>query len=237
MAILVWIVLVTILIGSFIIILCLFGNFENLVHRIARFWGFLIVFVSRIHVTVEGASNIDPSKSYIYMSNHQSNFDIPVLLAYLKVQFRWLAKVELFKIPIFGRAMRNAGYISINRSDRRAAIESLNQAADAIRDGISILIYPEGTRSVDGNIRPFKKGGFVLAADSGIPIVPVIVHGTYAIMSKNSLRIKPGPVVMEICEPVETTGYTKETKDELLEKVRAIICERFERRNEGEQKC
>lgn len=235
--VIVWTVLITALIGSFIIVICLFGNFEHKVHRIARFWAFLIIFVSRIPVKVEGMAHIDPSGSYIYMSNHQSNFDIPVLLAYLKVQFRWLAKMELFKIPIFGRGMKNAGYISINRADRRAAIGSLQQAAGAIKDGVSILIFPEGTRSLDGNIRPFKKGGFVLAVESGIPIVPIVVHGTYAIMPKSSLRIRRGPVIVEICEPIETTGYTRETKDALLEKVRAIICERFENRKQGEQKC
>jgi 1-acyl-sn-glycerol-3-phosphate acyltransferase len=198
-------------------------------HLAARFWARSILFASRIQVTVKGTSHIDPSKSYIYMSNHQSNFDIPVLLAFLKVQFRWLAKAELFKIPLFGYAMKRAGYISIDRSNRRAAFASLKRAADSIRNGVSIIIFPEGTRSLDGNIRSFKKGGFALAVDSGVPIVPVILHGTRFIMPKERLQIKPGNVLLEITEPIDTANYTRKTKDDLLEKVRNRICEGFER--------
>ncbi|PQP34126.1 1-acyl-sn-glycerol-3-phosphate acyltransferase, partial [Desulfobacteraceae bacterium SEEP-SAG9] len=181
-----------------------------------------LLVVARIKVTVKGFSNLDPSRSYIFMSNHQSNFDIPVLLAFLKVQFRWLAKAELFKIPIFGRGMRGAGYISIDRSNRRSAIESLKEAARTISNGASVLIFPEGTRSHDGNISPFKKGGFVLAVDAGVPLVPIVIHGTWDIMPRNRLLIKPGNVVLEIKEPVDTSDYTRKTKDDLLEQVRNI---------------
>jgi len=163
------------------------------------------------------------------MSNHQSNFDIPVALAHLPFKFRWVAKAELFKIPIFGYAMHRIGHINIDRSNRRAAFKSLKKAAKNIREGVSVLIYPEGTRSKDGNIRPFKKGGFVLALESGVPIVPVIIHGTWPIMPKDKLIIRPGNVTIEIKEPIETKNYTRKSKDELLEKVRNIICESFEK--------
>lgn len=195
----------------------------ELPHLVARVWGRSILFGANVKVTVKNRDYIDPSRSYIYMSNHQSNFDIPVLLAYLPVQFRWLAKVELFSIPVFGFAMRRAGYISIDRSDRKSAILSLRRAAEIIRGGVSVMIFPEGTRSRDGNIRPFKSGGFILAIDSGVPIVPVTVHGTFPIMPKDGLRIRPGNVVLEIQEPVETSGYTRKQKNELLEKIRGII--------------
>ena len=225
----VWTILVTILFGLAAIICSFFDRTGNLSHIMARIWARSILFGSRIKVTVEGLSNIDPSKSYIYMSNHQSNFDIPVLLAHLKVQFRWLAKAELFRIPLFGIAMKRSGYISIDRSDRRSAFASLKRAAEIIRNGVSVLIFPEGTRSRDGNMRPFKKGGFVLATDSRVPIVPVIVHGTWPIMQKDRLRINPGDVVMEIGKPIETADYTRKTKDDLMEKVKDAICEAFER--------
>jgi len=163
------------------------------------------------------------------MSNHQSNFDIPVLLAYLPVQFRWLAKMELFRIPIFGFAMQRAGYISIDRSNRKAAILSLKRAAEIIRGGVSVLIFPEGTRSLDGEIQPFKSGGFILAVDSGVPIVPVIIHGTWPIMPKDRLRIRPGNVVLEIEKPVETSPYARRDKAALMEKVRQIITESHEK--------
>jgi 1-acyl-sn-glycerol-3-phosphate acyltransferase len=172
------------------------------------------------------------------MSNHQSNFDIPVLLAYFNVQFRWLAKAELFKIPLFGLAMQRAGHISIDRFTRDSAIESLEKAAATIiKDKGSVFIFPEGTRSRDGKIGPFKKGGFVLAVDSGVPIVPVIIHGTWRIMSKQGMRIKSGNVVLEIRKPVETTHYTRKTKEDLMEKVRQIVCSAFEKEKQREALC
>jgi 1-acyl-sn-glycerol-3-phosphate acyltransferase len=198
-------------------------------HQVARTWAKSILIAGRIKVKVKGLSKIDPTTSCIYMCNHQSNFDIPVLLAYLKVQFRWLAKAELFRIPLFGFAMRRAGYISIDRTDRQAAFTSLKKAAKTIREGASVIIFPEGTRSPDGNISPFKKGGFVLALDSGIPIVPVILHGTRSIMPKKQLRIVPGTVVVEITEPIDISGYTKKNKEALMDRIRNIICEAFEK--------
>ena len=123
--ILLWVGLSTIFWGSTAVIISFFTRTGNPVHKVARIWARGILFVSRIKVTVNGLANIDPTQSYVYMSNHQSNFDIPVLLAYLPVQFRWLAKAELFKIPIFGRAMRGAGYVKIDRFNQEAAFESL----------------------------------------------------------------------------------------------------------------
>jgi 1-acyl-sn-glycerol-3-phosphate acyltransferase len=153
--------------------------------------------------------------------------DIPVLLAYLPVQFRWLAKAELFKIPIFGRAMRSAGYISIDRFNQESAFKSIDEAARKIKSGgASIMIFPEGTRSLDENLRPFKKGGFVLAVDSQVPIVPVILKGTRYILPKGSLRVNPGAVRMEIKAAINTAKYTRETKDSLIERVRHVIEER-----------
>lgn len=198
-------------------------------HLVARAWGRSLLFAARVKVTVKNPGNLDSSRSYIYMSNHQSNFDIPVLLAYLPVQFRWLAKVELFRIPIFGFAMRRAGYISIDRSDRKSAIRSLHHAAEIIRGGVSVLIFPEGTRSRDGNIRSFKSGGFILAIDSGVPIVPVIIHGTWPIMPKDRLRIRPGNVVLEIQNPIETSSYSRKNKGELMDKISQIITEAHEK--------
>ncbi len=201
----------------------------NLAHRIlARSLGKAILFVSGIKVEVRGLSNIELNKSYVYMPNHQSLYDIPVLLGRLPIQFRWLAKAELFKIPVFGRAMKGAGYISIDRKNRHSAIGSLNKAANSMKSkGVSVVIFPEGTRSLDGKIASFKKGGFYLASDSEVPIVPVIIKGTKEIVSKKSFFIKPGKVILEILEPVKTDGYSsKDKKVELLNKVRDILIEK-----------
>jgi 1-acyl-sn-glycerol-3-phosphate acyltransferase len=227
--IIVWTVMATAFFSLMAILASLLDKKGEWPHIVARVWGRTLLFGARVKVTVKNPADIDLSRSYIYMSNHQSNFDIPVLLAYLPVQFRWLAKVELFRIPIFGFAMQRAGYISIDRSNRKAAIISLNRAAEIIRGGVSVLIFPEGTRSLDGNIRPFKSGGFILAIESGVPIVPVIIHGTWPIMPKDRLRIRPGNVVLEIQKPVETARYSRNDKAELMERVRQIIIESHEK--------
>jgi 1-acyl-sn-glycerol-3-phosphate acyltransferase len=233
----IWIIFATLVLGLLVLMLSFFVRSGNPMHKIARLWGRSILIVSRIKVCVTGLSNIDRSKSYIYMSNHQSNFDIPVLLGRLEVQFRWLAKSELFKIPIFGHAMRKVGYISIDRNNRESAFESLKMVARKIKNGVSVLIFPEGTRSRDGKIRPFKKGGFVVAIDSGIPIVPIVITGTRTIMTKGSLRINPGKVNMIIHPPIQTSQYTRETKGALMEKVRQVIDGSLENIETGKTAC
>lgn len=223
-----WILPATVVIASTVIIFSFFSRTGNGPHLLARFWANSILWVSRVKITVSGAEKLDPDRSYIYMPNHQSNADIPLLLGRLPVQFRWLAKAELFKIPIFGRAMRGVGYISIDRSNRKSAFESLARAARTIRNGTSVLIFPEGTRSRDGRILPFKKGGFVLSVDSGVPIVPIIIRGTRDIIPKGHFLIRPAPVTMEILDPVETADYTRKTKDQLLERIRSIFIDASE---------
>jgi len=230
--IILWTVVATIVIGTLVILSSFFSRNGNAQHLLARLWANSILWVIRAKVTVTGAGKLDPNRPYIYMPNHQSNADIPVLLGRLPVQFRWLAKAELFKIPIFGRAMRKVGYISIDRSDRKSAFESLAQAALTIRNGTSVLIFPEGTRSPDGRILPFKKGGFVLSVDAGVPIVPVIIRGTRSIVPKKHFIIRPARVTMEILDPVETSDYTRKTKDQLLEKIRSILIENLEKKKQ-----
>jgi 1-acyl-sn-glycerol-3-phosphate acyltransferase len=223
------IVLLTIFLGILAIAVSFFSKTGNMPHLVARFWGKCILFVSGIRVKVKGIANVDPQKPCIFMSNHQGNFDIPVLLGCLPFQFRWLAKAELFRIPLFGRAMRDCGYISIDRFNRSSAFESLKRAAETIRGGVNVMIFPEGTRSLDGKIRSFKKGGFIMTIDAGVPIMPIVIQGTYSIMPKNRLLIRPGAVVLEILEPVETCGYIRANKDALIEKVRNNICQAFEK--------
>ncbi len=233
----IWVVFATLVLGLTVMILSYFVKSGNPLHRIARLWGRSILVVSRIKVTVEGLSNINPQRSYIYMPNHQSNFDIPVLLGHLTVQFRWLAKMELFRIPVFGHAMRKAGYISIDRNNRESAFKSLQLAAEKIKNGVSVLIFPEGTRSRDGKIRSFKKGGFVTAIDAGVPIVPIIITGTRAIMTKGKFRINPGQICMSIQQPIDTTTYAREAKEALMERVRRVICDNFESSGMDESPC
>ena len=161
------------------------------------------------------------------MSNHQSDFDILVVLGFVPGQFRWIAKKELFNIPIFGGAMRNAGYIEIDRQDHEKALRSLDIAAQKIRDGKSVMTFPEGTRSKDGVIKPFKQGMFHLAIKAGVPIVPISIIGAGAIMTKRSLRINPGKVTIMIDKPIDVTGYTVESRAQLIERVRNRIVNNY----------
>jgi 1-acyl-sn-glycerol-3-phosphate acyltransferase len=229
-----FIIFFTVITTGFFAVIAILTSFVSkggeIPHKVARIWAKCILAVSNITVTVKGLSHLNPNGSYIYMPNHMSNFDIPVLQAYLPVQFRWLAKAELFKIPIFGYAMERAGCISINRFNRKSAIESLHKAAEIIKNGVSVIIFPEGTRSRENNIQPFKKGGFVLAVDSGVPIIPVIIHGTRAVMQKKQILVNPGHVILEIKKPINTLDYTRETKNDLMKKVRNVIRKSYERK-------
>ena len=226
--IIIWIILATLIFGMFAVLFSFFDNTGNLSHIIARLWAKGILFASRIKVNVRGLSHINPSGSFIYMANHQSNFDIPVLMACLPVQFRWLAKAELFDIPFFGYVIRRSGYISIDRSNPKSALKSLKKAAEIIKTGTSVCIFPEGTRSHDGHIGSFKKGGIRLAIDSGVSIIPVVIHGTWPIMPKNRLRIRPGNVTVKILPPVETSAYTRKEAHILQDRIREIIFDSFE---------
>jgi len=185
----------------------IFTRSGNLSHIDARYWARWTLFCSRVKVTVEGADNI-PDVPAIYMPNHVSHFDVLAILGYLNVQFRWTVKKELFRIPLFAQAMKRAGYIMIDRTDHTKAMASMDVAAQRIRDGASIMIFPEGTRSDDGNIQfPFKKGGFHLAIKSGALIVPITVLGSRDILPKHSLSTKPGTITLRIGKPITPADF------------------------------
>jgi 1-acyl-sn-glycerol-3-phosphate acyltransferase len=189
----------------------------------AKVWGRLNLWTAGVKVRVKGAENVDSESPYVLASNHQGWFDIFAALGYFPVRFSWLAKEELFKIPILGRAMRSTGYIPIDRSNHRKAIASMNKAAEMIREGTSVFIFPEGTRSPDGVIREFKKGGFVLAAKSQQPIVPISISGSHRIMPKKSWMVSPGEIRITICQPVLSDGTDSKSRDLLMHKVREAI--------------
>jgi 1-acyl-sn-glycerol-3-phosphate acyltransferase len=227
--VLIWIVLITLVCACVAIAFSVFKKGGDLSHLVGRFWAKSVLLISRVKVRVLGSHHIDPHAPYIYMANHQSMFDILALLGYLPVQFRWLAKKELFQIPVFGLSMARVGYISIDRSDRRAAHKSLLDAAEKIAQGVSVIIFPEGSRSMDGNIKPFKAGGFHLAVRSGRPIVPVVIHGTHHVMPKGSLHIRPGVVVVSLHPPVDTASYDNKTKKDLMNAIRSVMKQDLER--------
>ena len=236
-----WILISTLFFGMLTIVVTLLvrppDRARHMGHRVARCWARSILWGSGVKVTVAGGEHLAGAGSLILMPNHQSHFDIPVLLGALDTEFRWLAKAELFKIPIFGRAMRSCGYISIDRSNRESAFASIGKAADAIRGQVSVLIFPEGTRSPDGRLRPFKKGGFVLAVDAGVPILPIGIHGTRRILAKNRWLFDPGPVVLSVHPPIVTRGYDRDHKEALMDLVRQSLNEAVTEAERGQTRC
>ena len=173
-------------------------------HHYARLWGKWPFWPIGVKVKVEGMENLKEEGPYIFMSNHQGSYDIFALLGHLPFQFKWLAKKELFSIPFFGWTMAAAGYISIDRKGTRETVEAMNEAAQKIRDGMSVVIFPEGSRSPDGSIQPFKKGGFTLAIKSKVPIVPIAIVGSREIMPKDRLTVTSGEIRIRIGRPIET---------------------------------
>ncbi len=205
-------------------ILALFASFldpgGNSAHQCARAWAKTLLFFAGVKVELQGeADAVKPDTPYVFMANHQSAFDIFVLLAGLPVPFRWVAKEELFKIPIFGPSMRRAGYIPINRDNPRDAIKSLNEAAQKIRDGVSVIVFPEGTRSEDGKLLPFKNGGFVLAIKSQAPIVPTALIGTFEIKPRGRFWVHPRTAFIRFGHPVETKGLKTRDKEDLKARI------------------
>jgi 1-acyl-sn-glycerol-3-phosphate acyltransferase len=189
----------------------------------ASVWGNINLWAAGVKVNIRGLENMNDHGPYIIVSNHQGWFDIFTALGKLPLRFSWLAKEELFRIPILGHAMRKAGYISIDRRDHRKAMVSMNRAAETIRQGTSVFIFPEGTRSADGVIRDFKKGVFVLAVKSQQPIIPVSISGSYRILPKNSWMIHPGEIRFSIGNPIQTEGIGSSGRDRLMEQVREAI--------------
>ncbi len=220
-----WMILLisTILLGTTAILLSLFDPSGNLPHLVARLWGKVQLATAGTTVEVQGLDHIDSRRSYILAANHQSTFDIFAFLGYLPIQFRWIAKAELFRAPFMGWAMSRTGYIPLERESPKKAYRSMLRAAEKIKNGVSVLIFPEGTRSVDGNLQPFKKGLFLIALKSQAAILPITICGTGKIMPKGGWRVHPGKVQIIIDPPMETAGLSTAEEGELSARVRNIL--------------
>jgi 1-acyl-sn-glycerol-3-phosphate acyltransferase len=202
--------------------------------KIARLWARMLLFIGGVRLEVEGREHLTPRGPYIFAANHQSQFDIFALLAAVPVPFSWLAKEELFRIPLLGPAMKAAGYIPINRTDRRAAFASIDEAAGRVRGGTSIVIFPEGTRSLDGKLKTFKKGGFFLAIKSRQPVVPVSISGSFRVLAKRSFRVHRGTIRVHFSPPVPTDTLAPPDKDRLIAEVRRIMEQHLPPEERGE---
>lgn len=199
------------------------------VHLVARYYCRIMIWLSFTRVKIEGQENILPNQSYVFAANHSSVFDIVVLLAYLPIQFRWLAKESLFKMPVWGWCMTWAGYIPLNRTNAREGLKSLNQAAEQIRNGKSVIVFPEGTRSDDGKIGEFKRGVFTLAAKAGQPIIPVAISGANRVMPARSLSLHPGKKIKVIlCPAIPVKGKDRKEQVRLMAEVKKALVEKYD---------
>ena len=190
---------------------------------IARIWARYHAFITPIWVSVAGREHLDPAKSYVIVANHASQYDIFVVYGWIGTTFKWVMKEELRKVPVIGYFCSRMGHIFIDRSQPERAVASINAAKEKIQDGTSIFFFPEGTRSETGKLRKFKKGAFKMALDLELPILPVTLKGTHAILPAKSLDLFPGKAEMTIHPAVQVDGYTEETMDQLMDRVRAII--------------
>lgn len=192
--------------------------------RIGRIWAGWILRASGTPVHTEGLENIRADAPQIFASNHQSWYDVFALAHAIPKRYRFVAKQELERIPVFGPAWKACGHISINRADRIAAIRSLDRAGHVIKgDNSSVIIFPEGTRSSDGSLLPFKKGAFMLALRTGVDIIPTAVLGTRAILPKGAWRMRAGPITVRFGAPINTAGYADGNRDVLVRQVRERI--------------
>ncbi len=220
-----WVVFITFAISSTVVLTSLLGAGENFLQHQARAWGRWLLLGAGCWVKIYGRENLIANQPYVFACNHSSALDIPVLFKALPSNFRWIAKKELFRIPVFGPAMRAAGYIAIDRSNRRAAMHSLEVASSRIKAGASVVIFPEGTRSKDGRLGQFKSGGFLLALKAEQPIVPVFIKGSYDILPASSIWLRPGKISVYIGKPISVEQVPLKERDNLAEVVRVRLVE------------
>lgn len=213
------------------LILNLFDPTGDRFHKIAAWWGRFAATLLGIKVTIEGEENYSPDQNYLVVSNHAGMADIPLILGAMKLNLRFVAKEELGKIPIFGRALKSGGYVFIKRGQNREALQSMLQAADTLKAGRSIHIFPEGTRSKTGEILPFKRGAFIIAEKAKVPVLPVTIVGSNLITPKQSLKINHGTVRMIIGKPIDPAKHAK--AEELMKESYKVISETLEKTNKA----
>ena len=194
-----------------------------LIEPVIRFWARAIVRAAGITLRTENVERIQPDRRYILVANHYSYLDIPCIFAAVPQPIRFMAKISLFKIPIFGWAIGRAGFIPIDRKNRRTAVKSFDLAADRIRKGNTIVIFPEEGRTRQKEMRPFQRGAFLLALKSEQPIIPVAIDGTYEVFPATRWHVTPGLVTIKVGTPLPTAGLTLRDKDRLLTESRAQV--------------
>ena len=216
-------VIVTIPFASAVMFVAFVRSNAAIIDSLIRVWARLLVRAAGIDLRTERMETVDRKQRYILVANHYSYFDIPVIIAAVPQPIRFMAKVSLFKIPIFGWALGRAGFIPIDRKNRRTAVKSCDLAAERIRKGNTIVVFPEEGRSRNREMRPFQRGGFLLALKSELPILPLAIDGTYDVYRVGARRITPGVVTIKVGDPIATAGRSVREKEQLAEQSRSQI--------------
>jgi len=222
-----WAILATIVLFIPITLAATFSSTGNFAFNLSKLWAWALLIATRVRTRIVGKEKIKKGQSYIIISNHQSQFDILALVTRLGIQFRWIIKKELLKIPLFGYALLASRNIFIDRSNTKGSIESINRGMKRLPKGTCIMVFAEGTRSPDGKIHPFKKGGFVLAIDYGLPILPITINGSRKVLPKGSVVFTSGEIEVIVGDPIDTKDYTRESLPELMERTRQVIVSSF----------
>ena len=200
-----------------------FDRTGELQHWCARWWCRLVAWTIFARIHVHGVAHVRRGRPYVYMANHASLIDTPALFAYLPYQFRIMAKKSLFNVPFMGWHLRTAGHFPIDHGNPRKTAVSLRRVIEGVKAGRSLAVFPEGRRTEDGQLQAFEPGAFKIALRAGVPIVPVTIRGTFAMLPRTSLAPRPGRVDVLISEPIETTDYNEKTLPALIERVRMAI--------------
>ena len=216
-------ILNTLILGLVIIAISPFDRKGNLVHYIGKFWSLLNVHIFGTRLAVRGKEKIEKGRTYIVMSNHQSLVDPWVLIGKLPLQLRWTIKTEVKKIPIFGYALERMGHIYVGSRRRKDTALTLKGAVQKIREGSSLAIFPEGTRSNDGHLQKFHKGGAIIAIRSGVPILPVTINGSRFMLPKGTLALMPGKIEVIVGDSIDPGMFDENRKDELMSVVKSAI--------------
>ncbi len=219
------VVALTIVFGTLGTLFGLVDRSERGIEWVAHTWIHWVLVVCGVRVEAEGLENVRTDQPAVYMSNHQSHFDVAAIVETIPVAWRFVAKRELVRVPFFGWSLALGGHVIIDRSNQEQAVQSLRAAADKVRSGTNVIIFPEGTRSESGEMKEFKSGGFYLAIQAGVPIVPISVIGSREITPKRSLKIHGGRVRVVYGKPIETQGSSEADRDRLKAEVRRAIAE------------
>ena len=218
-------VVLTLFTAVFTILFVPFRNAE-FVHKVQQFWSRSFYRLMFLPVTVEGLEHINPGQSYVFVSNHQSMFDVWLIYGWLPVIFKWLMKAELRKVPFVGTACKAAGHIYVDRKNPKAALESMENVKKQLKDGICTVIFPEGTRTKDGQVGRFKRGAFQIALDLKLPIIPISLSGCYDVLPKGKPFVYRRPVRMYVGESIDITQF--ENNNEAIDFVRNKVIEQVQ---------